>query len=1407
MSGAEFVAVAAVASSIIGIAEGINKVVQAASDAEGLPKVFRRAQTKLEIISDILDATTEAFKNKPPDTGVESTVQKTVANCRESWKKLEGLFEKVIPEEDSTRMERYRKAAKILGKGSKVETLLKDLMENVRLLGTLKIMAQGKEEVIQTNPRIEKLEGHIADVAKWEPSLPDSLFDDGGSYTMQIFGSGHNVAQGEHALQFISRDYAVNIGALHGGYHTSNVFLDKAARTDSLDKACLRFLQCPDTWAIKNSLLKAKDGLVLKAIQWFFEVRKYIIWRESNEISLFHIKGGAGKGKTMLAIGIIEQLESLSSNASANVAITYFFCQNGNYELNTPQGIIKGLILRLVNQREEAAQVLRERWDPKTECFTDCKGTPPWQMLWFMFLKMLDDCKCSRVYVIVDALDECQDVDSFLEHLVQTGLNRPSKIKWLLTSRPLDAAWRELPVGSDLVLEDYEPAVAGGVAAYVTEKTNKLNNQKHYGIELRREIENQLIRKAEGSYMWVSLVYEKLKEVDRHDALVTIQDSPLGLPSFYKKALNQLNSGDPVLVMKCTRLLKVIMLAYRPLTMVELGTFLALSDEPDAVNMLIDRCSSFIKRQGFPEVMVEFVHQSARDYLAGLDGQSILGPDERYRHGEIALSCIKSLLQHLEIDLGSLLRPDSTREPRNNSLVSGISYAATFWSQHLKVAEGTTLIEDALGEQGKVGLFLRTKFLEWLECLSLLDRLPYAMDALKILMNATNSERNPFISSFVEHALSFLQQHYQTIKKWPLQLYSSTIVFSPRTSMIRSGNIDKLPVWLRKIPQAEDAQEYPTMSFALPYGCINGIALSPDGKILAAVSDDNAIILWDTANGEHRGTIECDRYYEEVVTTILFSPDGKQIVYGMRGVIRLCDVTTGRSREVINEEFTRLNNRTIAITFSPDGRQIAFGFGNIVKVCFITGGLRTTFTGHSGEVRAVAFSPDGLQVASTSGSDIELWDAETGASSLQWRLRPGFTCHALTFLSDGRQLAVTGYGGIELWSPRTGIFQGKLKAYSDGTRFDMAAFSSDGKQIATGCRFERNNIKLWNIVTIGSGMEPGGCSTSVKSLTFSPDGKQIVSLSESALKLWDATTGNIHKVLADEEHVAPAFSSDSRQIASVCRKRGAIMLWDPITGDCQKEFQNGTGTIITALAFSLDGKQIALGFEDGIIILRDTKTGEVEKKLKGHPETVLAVLFSPDGKWIASGSADSTTKLWHARTGNLERTFKTGADLGPVHEIAFSPDSKQIASKYRVYIKHWSIGAKSSKIQRWIGTNDYDSSPIGSFLIFPRNIEGSIKFSEDGRYIVTSHGRINTEEIRAYGPGCENLRDLGVYDDWIYYEDMGILRLPLHIESTNIICEVRDDIVAIGLEDGRVLIFNFNRELLYSVPHNPAYIP
>jgi WD40 repeat protein len=112
-----------------------------------------------------------------------------------------------------------------------------------------------------------------------------------------------------------------------------------------------------------------------------------------------------------------------------------------------------------------------------------------------------------------------------------------------------------------------------------------------------------------------------------------------------------------------------------------------------------------------------------------------------------------------------------------------------------------------------------------------------------------------------------------------------------------------------------------------------------------------------------------------VVTSVVFSPDGRYLAVGTRGgsSVQLIDT----SRWQVIRTFEGHTYWVYSVAFSPDGRLLASGSGDTtIKLWEVASGSEVrTLTGHTDWVYSVAFSPDGRLLASGSNDrTIKLWD-------------------------------------------------------------------------------------------------------------------------------------------------------------------------------------------------------------------------------------------------------------------------------------------------------------------------------------------------------------------------------------------------------------------------------------------------
>src|SRR5207249_9404440 len=97
---------------------------------------------------------------------------------------------------------------------------------------------------------------------------------------------------------------------------------------------------------------------------------------------------------------------------------------------------------------------------------------------------------------------------------------------------------------------------------------------------------------------------------------------------------------------------------------------------------------------------------------------------------------------------------------------------------------------------------------------------------------------------------------------------------------------------------------------------------------------------------------------------------------------------------------------------------------------------------------------------------------------------------------------------------------------------------------------------------------------------------------------------------------------------------------------------------VRSVAYSHDGKLLALGLFDKTAKIVDAATGGLLATLAGHTGGVNAVAFSPDGKMLATASLDQTVKFWDVSSRKELKTL--AGHKNSVLHLVFSPDGKTL---------------------------------------------------------------------------------------------------------------------------------------------------
>ena len=486
-------------------------------------------------------------------------------------------------------------------------------------------------------------------------------------------------------------------------------------------------------------------SLLEEIVEWFSRT-------ESHQV--FWLNGLAGTGKTTVTRTIAELA------ARQGILGASFFCSRDSSERSDYNLIFPTIAFQLAEGDTRVAVKISDAVIDNL----DISSMRPEEQLKTLILQPLRERGSAHIplLIVIDGLDECHDpaaAEKILLSLSRNGAFSLPFLKVLVTSRPISSA--------RAAFKDDSLSSLSHVVALHELDTTDVDEDIRLFINVRLQegarqpdrfdvppdwpppsLVDKLVRKSASLFIFASTACQYITAPggDLEERLEEIASLPtsnyerhLGIDALYKRVFDVAlqRFPDDRTIIRCRSIVGTIILLQNPVSVEDLATLLDL--RTSVVRSILSELRSLLIVPDEPHGVVRPFHISLHDFLS--DRQRC--PENLYingslQHQQIALGLLKYMNRELErnicgIDRFSLNQDVEDLEERvakhiNTSLI----YACRHWAHHLTNSPSAGDTADLVE---LLRVFAQKKMLNWIEVLSLLGVVSYAISALEDVAN------------------------------------------------------------------------------------------------------------------------------------------------------------------------------------------------------------------------------------------------------------------------------------------------------------------------------------------------------------------------------------------------------------------------------------------------------------------------------------------------------------------------------------------------------------------------------------------------------------------------------------------------------------------------------------------------
>ncbi|KAH0536220.1 hypothetical protein FGG08_006887 [Glutinoglossum americanum] len=437
--------------------------------------------------------------------------------------------------------------------------------------------------------------------------------------------------------------------------------------------------------------------------KWFLDHPKFRSWCKGETANLLWVSADPGCGKSVLSKALID--EGLLTTTSRRLSICYFFFKDDDVNRRNGANALCAILHQLFMQKPILIEHAVPHFKNNGSILRTMSST-----LWDILKEAATDPEAGEIICVLDALDECEE--SAMEDLVSTlgkfysDQNEANmRLKFLITSRP----YYNIECAFSSIVNDITSINLKG-----EEESEKISQEIDLVIQ-------HVIPRITGARRH-SLNHEVQDKSTPGRLRALVNKIPLSVADAYEKILGRIK--DSGWTEQAKRLLNIIVVATRPLTLKEMNLALAigekiergeacqsyddleLDDEQQFKIKVRNLCGLFVS---IIDSKVYLIHQTAKEFLICKDivkNPRSMTWEHSLEPGEsnfiLAKICISYLLfdvfesQPLDIDVNSVISAEVNRYTEKHHF---LDYAAKHWAFHFKgagISTDTALLKSVL---------------------------------------------------------------------------------------------------------------------------------------------------------------------------------------------------------------------------------------------------------------------------------------------------------------------------------------------------------------------------------------------------------------------------------------------------------------------------------------------------------------------------------------------------------------------------------------------------------------------------------------------------------------------------------------------------------------------------------------